>query len=89
MLGVLPGGLVWLLGTPELVRGDCAVRLLRDCRGIIQELLKRYPILGNKTWVGNHVHHRWLEWMGFRIDRRNPVTIGGVDHFYFHISSKG
>jgi hypothetical protein len=58
-------GLIWLLGSDELVRYSYV--FLRQCRAWITKLHARYEILWNCVDARNEVHVRWLVWCGFTI----------------------
>lgn len=83
MLGVGAGGFIWLLGTPAMVKGAAAIRFLRECRKVLSQIEQRYPLLGNISWRGNTVHHKWLEGLGFTLDRDTPIEVNGLEHYYF------
>src|SRR5262245_49981230 len=61
-------GMVWLLGSDELLRYPTQV--LRLSRHWVDRLQKVYPVLGNRIDARNQVHLKWLLWCGFRIVRR-------------------
>jgi hypothetical protein len=69
LFGVVPdadcadAGLVWLLGSEELVRHSFFV--LRNSRTWIERLHQRYKVLWNYVDARNEVHIRWLKWCGF------------------------
>ena len=58
-------GSPWMLGSESLVGIKWA--FLRECRGRLQQLHGQYPALYNQVWEGNHVHIRWLKWLGFTV----------------------
>lgn len=68
------GGVVQLapdLGSPWLLASDGLVAVkwpfLRECRGRLMEVHAAFPRLYNTVWEGNHVHIRWLKWLGFTV----------------------
>lgn len=67
MMGVVPGegmvGYVWLLGTDSIETE--ATRFLRASKPLLNELHKIRPALINMVHAENHVHIRWLRWLGF------------------------
>lgn len=72
MWGVCPAdemddseGIVWLLGTDELVLH--ARKLIRMARVCLDEMHGIYPTLSNHVDERNTVAIRWLKWLGFDI----------------------
>lgn len=84
MLGVVPSqayenlGAIWLLGTEGIEQ--YGYRFLRHSKQCLQELYDKtgYDAFYNATHKDNHVHHKWLRWLGFTFLRR--ITI---DNSYF------
>ena len=77
MLGVVPQpapdyrkrhGVVWLLGTPSLVRWQ--YRFLKHSKPVLDELMQDYDILYNQSYYKNEVHHKWLKCLGFTLMER-------------------
>jgi hypothetical protein len=64
LFGVCKQGMVWLLGSEELVQRK--TRFLRWSRQIVQRLKLRHGHLWNFVDERNSVHHRWIQWCGFR-----------------------
>lgn len=60
-------GMVWLLGSNELV--DHPFFVLRNSRKWVEKLHQRYKILWNCVDARNEVHIRWLKWCGFEFIR--------------------
>jgi hypothetical protein len=56
-------GMVWLLGSVELVNHQ--VFVLRQSRKWVEELQRHYKVLWNCVDARNEVHIRWLKWCGF------------------------
>jgi hypothetical protein len=73
LFGVVPNsgpdnvGIIWLVGSNELVRHPLA--FLRRCRQWVAALHQRYKVLGNYVDARNGVHIRWLRWCEFTIHR--------------------
>ncbi len=65
--GVPGTGLVWLLGTDDILK--FARSFLRDTRNQIEKLHEHYPTLTNVVHAENELHVRWLEWAGFSFTR--------------------
>lgn len=62
-----PEPTVWLLGTNQGQR-DCGW-ILHECRSFVAEFFQRWPHTVCYSAPDNTVHHRWLQWMGFRFMR--------------------
>ena len=60
-----PSGLAttWLLGTNQ-GQQDCGW-ILQECREHYTAFFKRWPKTVCYSDPSNHVHHRWLGWMGY------------------------
>lgn len=62
-----PGcGWVWLVATPEATR--VAIGMHRNLRSELDLLMRDYQRLKTAAWVGNPVHLKWLDWLGFKLD---------------------
>lgn len=60
-----PGaGVAWLLGTDHAA--DDAFVLAHQLRAFQTDYLSRWEELTAYSYIANKVHHRWLEWLGFR-----------------------
>lgn len=82
-LAPLPAGACpWMLGTDDLAR---CTGLLRECRVIVNDWAYRHTYLTNAVWSKNHVHIKWLRWMGFTFDGED--TRNGETFLHFHRSS--
>jgi len=67
----IPGaGGIWMLATPDLVKHQ--IKFLRGCKGALEELHDRYPVLWNCVDERNEVHIKWLRWLGFKFIMRHP-----------------
>lgn len=60
----------WLIGT-DLAERD-AWWMLNDTREFWEQLWQRWPTCQCWSDDRNMVHHRWLEWMGFRLLGTEP-----------------
>jgi hypothetical protein len=60
-------GMVWLLGSNELVAHPFYV--LRNSRKWVEKLHQCYKVLWNCVDARNEVHIRWLKWCGFEFIR--------------------
>lgn len=64
----------WMLGTPELF--DHRKVLVRRSRAVIECVLQRkYRVLTNVVWAGNHKSIRYIRAIGF--------DVGPVEHSFF------
>lgn len=69
---VSPGfGAVWMLGTHELK--DIRWLFLRESRRWLSVLGDGYELLGNVVDARNHLHIRWLQWLGFSFVQLIPA----------------
>lgn len=71
--------LVWLAAHDEAERPDLAVSLARASRRFADCWQRQFNILHNVADPDNTLALRWLEWLGFVIDRENPVR-GPLGH---------
>jgi hypothetical protein len=67
-------GFVWLVGT-ETLTTKYARRFLRECRKGVHLLHEVIPCLTNLVHEDNHIHRRWLNFMGFK--RLGTVQLNG------------
>jgi hypothetical protein len=76
MFGVVPqadgSGVVWLLGSDELVAPPLSRQFLRECKQHLAVMERAYTQLWNHIDERNTVHRRWLEWLGFEFYKRIP-----------------
>lgn len=73
-------GTIWLLGHDDLEK--YAVRFLKESRRVLRHLTASYSRLENYVDVENTLTIRWLEWLGFTIDRGSPVKTPTGFPFY-------
>lgn len=79
MFGVNPDpldptiGLVWLLGSDAIA--DIKGQFLRQSREWLGRISKPYELLTNVVHEDNHLHHRWLRFLGFAFIRREKPFI--------------
>ena len=72
-------GVVWLAGHDELERPELAVALGRISRRFVACWLREFKRLHNVVDPANKGSQRWLEWLGFTIDRDSPAR-GPLGH---------
>lgn len=73
---------IWLIGHEDCER--YAVRFLKESRHVLRCLEDAYPRLENWVDRDNAATLRWLEWLGFNIDRENPV-ITPMGFPFYHV----
>lgn len=58
-------GLIWMLGTRHIE--VYPMTFLRRCKPALQMLYEESDteLLWNHTYKHNHLHHKWLKWLGF------------------------
>lgn len=61
-------GSVWLLGSGRIK--SIQREFLRHSLSWVEKMHEQYPILTNVIYAENHVHLRWLKWLGFKIIRK-------------------
>ena len=61
-------GSVWLLGSNRIK--DIQREFLRHSRYWVDKMHEKYPIMGNCVYAENHVHIKWLRWLGFKFIRK-------------------
>lgn len=72
-------GLVWLVATDEAERPGLAVPLARASRRFVDSWQRHFKRLHNVADPEHKTSLRWLAWLGFTIDRDNPVR-GPLGH---------
>jgi hypothetical protein len=75
--GVLVGAL-WLMGTPGIEQ--IRYQFLRESKQWLAEIADGYDFLANYVHEDNHLHIRWLRWLGAAMLRRNPPFLEFVIH---------
>lgn len=75
-------GTIWLLGHDDLEK--YAVRFLKESRRVLHHLTMACARLENYVDVDNTLTLRWLEWLGFTIDRDKPVTTP-MGYPFYHV----
>ena len=68
IFGTSYNGSVWMVGTPVLEQ--FTIPFLRLNKKYITELHVKHKLLWNYTDCRNHVHHKWLKWLGFVFIRK-------------------
>lgn len=65
------------LGVPWMLATDAILRIRRyfvvHCRAEVRLMQQRYVGLVNRVHRDNALAIRWLQWLGFTVDRENPV----------------
>lgn len=85
ILGVVPtdgnkAGVIWMMATEGIER--CTLSFLRQSRPYISHLQTLYPLLYNYIDARNHLHIRWVKWMGFNFI--NTIENYGVENRRFY-----
>lgn len=64
-------GAPWMLATSDIhkVRREFLTR----CRDEVRLMQQKFAVLTNQVHYQNTLSIRWLEWLGFTIDRERPV----------------
>lgn len=79
MFGVTPEplepkvGMIWLLGSDEIK--DISTQFLRESRSWLERISSNYELLTNVVHQDNHLHHKWLRFLGFSFVRREAPFI--------------
>jgi hypothetical protein len=81
IFGTSPNGSVWMVGTHVLEQ--FTIPFLRLNKQYVKELHIKHKLLWNYTDVRNHVHHKWLKWLGFVFIRRCPYGPFKKDFYEF------
>ena len=72
--------MIWLLGHQDLEK--YAVRFLKESRRVLAQFLTDYKLLENYVDADNALTLRWLEWLGFTVDRDKPIKTVMGHPFY-------
>lgn len=73
-------GLIWMVATTDF--SLLTRQFLRECRQGMTDLCRDYRLVMNFTDARNHVHHRWLKWMGFTFIKRHEEFGAGKRPFF-------
>lgn len=74
----------WLLATRRLEGRDARRAMVRHSPGQLLEIAGPAERLWNYVAAENDVAIRYLEWLGFTIDRHCPRSVRGLDFVPFH-----
>jgi hypothetical protein len=90
LFGVSPSfevgaGLPWMLATDDIrqIRREVIIQSREE----VERMQRKYGMLKNLVHRGNDISMKWLEWLGFTIDR-TPIGPGG-QFFLFHRKRAG
>jgi len=75
-----PVGTIWLVAHDDIEK--YAVRFLKESRAKLALLMEYYPRLENVIDVDNTMTMRWLEWLGFSVDKGRPLKSATGFPFY-------
>lgn len=71
---------IWMLGHQDLEK--YSVRFLKESRRVLAQILENYRLVENYVDAENTLTLRWLEWLGFTIDRDKPIkTLMGYSFY--------
>lgn len=76
------GGCPWLLASDELFDKH-SKEFVKQCAGFAKRLARNYRWLFNYVAVENTKAIRWLEWLGFIVDRQTPTVFKGMTFYPF------
>jgi hypothetical protein len=68
-------GIAWMLATDDLLK--VRREFLERCRNEVRLMQQKFLVLANEVHRENAVAIRWLEWLGFTVDRSRPTGPGG------------
>ena len=81
MFGVGRDGAVWCVSTDAIYEPAVTLHFLRNSRFWIDRFHETYPLLWNHIHAENHLHIKWLQWLGFTFIRR--FTVKGEPFYEF------
>lgn len=64
-------GTAWMLATDDLCR--VTRKFIARCRAEVRLMQQTFAVLTNEVHRDNVLAIRWLEWLGFTIDRERPT----------------
>ncbi len=70
------GGTPWMLATPKLERVERI--FIRLSRPVVQTMRDCFPLLVNYVDNRNVKAHRWLAWLGFKLEEPRPHGVEGL-----------
>lgn len=68
-------GVPWMLATPDLRK--IRKQFTERCRAEVRLMQQKYLVLTNEVHCRNTCAIRWLEWLGFTVDRSRPTGPNG------------
>ena len=80
-------GIPWLLASDEFFENH-SWKFMRQCKEYFEVLIGSFDYLFNFVAVENTKAIRWLEWLGFTIERATLVHLNGLDFYKFYYRKK-
>lgn len=74
-------GIPWMLATKRIYEEECKNFILTRSKEYVAYILDEYKVLLNYVDARNKKALRWLEWVGFKIEKAKPY---GYKRFPFH-----
>lgn len=85
VLGVVPHGpdvgAPWLLGSDGIL--DHWREFARRSDEVLADIRRPWPRLANHVYAANHLHVRWLRWLGARLTGPEPFGVAGLPFWKF------
>jgi hypothetical protein len=92
LFGVVPLSLVGITGVPWLLGSDAVCsysrQFLRRNKAFVGEMLREYPRLVNVVDARNDVSIRWLQWLGFKMGKPQPMGARGLPFIPFGMEAE-
>lgn len=73
-IGLWPdgSGCPWLVGSSQMYVHKITVGL--RSKRMFRDFLRKYKVLSNLVWVGNHEAIAWLKWLGFHLVKLHKIN---------------
>lgn len=80
-------GIPWLLGTDDILKPHAMRALIEHGRRELLRIAADFSDLSNTVSSRNRRAIRWLEYVGFTVDRHSPIVVRGVTFFPFKMEA--
>ena len=79
-----PVGIPWLIGSTRMFDIMTPTQYTRIAKRVINRFLIQYPSLANLVMAEYTSAVRWLQLLGFTIDKSNPVILSDKQFYLFY-----
>jgi len=79
-----PVGIPWLIGSTRMFNVMTPAQYTRIAKRVIDQFLIQYPVLCNLVLAEYTSAVRWLQLLGFTVDKSNPIILTDKQFYLFY-----